>query len=182
MNTTEIRRILHTAINKQMTTDVFACDQLQSLKSEKFAVIVNSDTSDEPGTHWLALFKESGDTVEFFDSYAMPIEFYNTNILNFVSTKCKFLRQSEIQIQSDFSSVCGQFCIFYLVSRANGLNFNDILNEFSEINLSKNNEKVSRFVRDNFGLDSSTACANERNIFLQDLIVQCSKIFIKSLV
>lgn len=180
MNTTEIRKILNAAIDVRYTTEVLACDQLHLVKSNEFALIINSDTSDKPGTHWLALFKEaSNDIIEFFDSFSMPVEFYNPHILKFINERCNYLNQSRIQIQSNLSTTCGHFCIFYLIQRTRGVTFENILSEFSRTNLVKNDKKVETFVNENFYLRNVSSHSTEStrdDTFIGEIIIQCCKV------
>src|SRR5438128_1093615 len=53
------------ALDEQPSTD-----DLSELKKYPVAYIINSDPSNKPGQHWLAVYKESQDgALEFFDSY-----------------------------------------------------------------------------------------------------------------
>ena len=56
---------------------VFASDQLPKEKEiqTRSAYIVNVDTHDRQGSHWLRIFKEN-DQCEVFDSYGLPIHWY----------------------------------------------------------------------------------------------------------
>ncbi|XP_054709220.1 uncharacterized protein F54H12.2-like [Uloborus diversus] len=45
---------------------------------------VNTDKHTEPGTHWIALFIENPQTVEFFDSYGLSPQAYGNHITRFV--------------------------------------------------------------------------------------------------
>jgi len=75
--------------------------------------VFNTDCSSKPGTHWLACYYDHpSNTLEFFDSYAQTPSFYNLIIPRNLIT-----RLNEIPLQSEFSTVCGQYCIYYLVSR-----------------------------------------------------------------
>ena len=58
MNTREIQNILSESVPKSFHATVLAADQLKTVKSQQFACVVNNQTSDEPGMHWLAVFKK----------------------------------------------------------------------------------------------------------------------------
>ena len=57
-----------------------ACDRLPSrpIKKEACWYIVNTDPHNRPGRHWLALWTHSGNVCEVMDSYALPLESYET--------------------------------------------------------------------------------------------------------
>ena len=100
----------------------FGENQLKNLTVTHFPcfLIVNVDSSDMIGSHWLAIgiFK---DTIEVFD----PLGF---TIFNWVRVPCDLLdflhrmslsREVKVspRIQSDKSTNCGFYCIFYIILR-----------------------------------------------------------------
>ena len=100
----------------------YAENQLKNLTINHFPcfLIVNVDSSDMRGSHWLAigLFTE---TIEIFD----PLGF---TIFNWARVPCDlldFLHRMSVsrsvrvspRIQSDTSSYCGFYCIFYIILR-----------------------------------------------------------------
>ena len=100
----------------------YAENQLKNLTINHFPcfLIVNVDSSDMRGSHWLAigLFTE---TIEIFD----PLGF---TIFNWARVPCDlldFLHRMSVsrsvrvspRIQSDTSSYCGFYCIFYILLR-----------------------------------------------------------------
>ena len=130
MNTIEIDDILQRArsrnlLERRATSEVtylgvfpfdfFPKKRLQA-PSSSFQFVFNTDCSSKPGTHWLACYYDHpSNTLEFFDSYAQTPNFYNLLIPRNVITQL-----NEIPLQSEFSTVCGQYCIYYLVSRLYG--------------------------------------------------------------
>ena len=100
----------------------FAENQLKSLTVTHFPcfLIVNVDSTETNGSHWLAIgiFKNS---IEIFD----PLGF---TIFNWARVPCDLLdflhrmsltRQVRVspRIQSDQSTFCGFYCIFYIILR-----------------------------------------------------------------
>ncbi|GFV28011.1 hypothetical protein TNCV_1940101 [Trichonephila clavipes] len=45
-------------------------------------LVANTDTRDQEGSHWLAMYIKDKDTLEFFDSYGLPPEMYGVHISN----------------------------------------------------------------------------------------------------
>ena len=75
MNTLDIKRILISSISLKYSSYVLACDELKSVSvsAQGFCIVVNKDTSHQPGSHWVAIFNENkSEVIEFFDSFAMP--------------------------------------------------------------------------------------------------------------
>ena len=155
MNTLEIDHILNAMLfsngvhSKQQGSPaaeylgVFAADQipLEKIKlcNANFFVL-NTDPSSQSGTHWVACFKHSYNSVsflqsniisnpenilEFFDSFAKSPNYY----------KFSFPPNLEIvkghsQLQSNYSSVCGQYCIYFLFQRVcKARSFSSIISE-----------------------------------------------------
>ena len=101
----------------------YAEDQVENLKITSFPcfLIVNIDSSELPGSHWIGLgvFQNK---IEIFD----PLGF---NIFNWSRIPCgllNFLHTLSVsktvvvnpRIQSDESNLCGLFSIFYVLKRA----------------------------------------------------------------
>ena len=100
----------------------FAENQLKSLTVTQFPsfLIVNVDSTDTSGSHWLAIgiFKNS---IEIFDPLGFTI--FNwarvpCDLLDFLH-RMSFTRQVRVspRIQSDQSTFCGFYCIFYIILR-----------------------------------------------------------------
>ena len=98
----------------------FAEDELNISISFPIFLIVNIDRSDMKGSHWIAIgiFK---DEVEIFDPLGFDIFTWSRvpcHLLNFlhrlsVSRNVSVLKR----IQSDSSTLCGFYCIFYVLFR-----------------------------------------------------------------
>lgn len=183
MNSVVLKKILDAGVNQNYYTNVLPCDQLYHVKSNQFAIIVNSDKAKDPGQHWLAIFKEyDSDNIEFFDSCNMPLSFYDKSIKNFLELHSKNIVRNQKRYQSAFSATCGEFCIYYLVHRVNGYRFIDLMNGFNRVDLTKNDDMVKQFIRENFGMnfskghEESTTLAEVRRIVE---VVQCCVILSK---
>ena len=181
MNSNELRNILASTIPSEYQTGVLACDQLNFITKFKFAIILNTDDSTKSGLHWLSLFKPNADSqvVEFFDSFGLPYQFYDKRISSFLS-KFSFARTSSFQIQSTFSDVCGHFCVYFLSSRVKGITFDCILNSFSLHDLTKNDERVKTFVKQNFKHTSANVESRSHDDLIELFIHQCCKKQIKT--
>ncbi len=100
-------------------------------------LIANTDASTAPGKHWTAFYFESPYHVEFFDSFGHTPCTYAFHIPTQAS--------NTLQYQSNFSVVCGQFCIYYLYYRARGLSLCDIQSMFTALHPDLNDSKVNCF-------------------------------------
>lgn len=91
---------------------VFMLDQLPLIPRRIEAAIVNLDTSDGPGTHWVAYYKRNNQ-IEYFDSYGNlqpPRE-----IINYLGENIKY---NYYRYQNDNSVICGHLCLRFLFENA----------------------------------------------------------------
>src|SRR5882757_2132784 len=122
MNTQEIISILRVCVPKAYLTTVVPADKLNSVGSQQFAFVANFQDSSQPAMHWIAMFKNRGETeVDFFDSCGMPIESYSPTFQSFLSKKANVIRLNALRIQSATSNACGHFSIYYLLHRVKGI-------------------------------------------------------------
>ena len=129
-----------------VTTGVLPCDEVHTVESSRFAIIINSDPHYLPGTHWLAFFRDSPDSVfEFYDSLAQDPSSYGEDFINFIKLQGGNCRRSLIQIQDVKQTTCGNHCVFYLYKRLRGFLMDEIVNEFDHKDLTKNDHFVVRF-------------------------------------
>ena len=78
---------------------------------------------------------------EYFDSFGLyPLDL---NIYKFIKNKY-FLASSKI-LQNLFSSACGQYCIFFIINRANRFSYDQILSLFND-NTLENDTHVMEYV------------------------------------
>jgi hypothetical protein len=123
---------------------VFARDQLPKpgeVTEHPACLISNTDTSNEPGEHWVAMYFPNDANIEFFDSYANSPDYYNFTIPTTTN-----LILSPFQIQSYESNKCGHFSLFYLYKRACNLSISNIFDCFTTSYLNNNDYIVEKFV------------------------------------
>ena len=128
MNEIHIEDILRRAIGPGFL-GVFAADELPSefdVSNKPRCLIANTDPSSEVGSHWVAFYIiPFSKRYEFFDSYAIHPLIYFPNLKNNPSMI------NPLSLQRLNSSVCGQYCIYYLYLRMLGhQNLTSILRSF----------------------------------------------------
>lgn len=116
--------------------DLFA--SIKSLKNKLF--VVNTDNSNYPGSHWVA-FNFSSASCEFFDSYGQSPIIYGLHKI-FQRYKVTY---SNKPIQGFNSSVCGQYCILFLLLRSRGYSYSNIISWFTNDNT---NEEFDHIVNE----------------------------------
>ena len=149
MDENELTRLLrNNSITSPYFCGVLSHDELNMLPTpDEGFYICNSDHSQGPGKHWLAIgWFQHGQSTEFFDSLAKEPSSYHANIENFLLCKGHSYKYSKKRIQSTVSIKCGEFCVFYAYHRCKGYSFEQILSMFSATNLVLNDIVVERFV------------------------------------
>jgi len=121
----------------------FAHDELASLTIQSLPVylIVNFDHSLSKGTHWIAI-RISKRSLEIYD----PLGFNALRWPNFPHLLLDFLHKFSLhrrifisrEIQSTRSTLCGFYCVFFVLYRQNNL-FSSCVKVFSK-NLRKNDK------------------------------------------
>ena len=92
--------------------------------------IVNTDTSREPGKHWVAFYLENEHYGEFFDSYGNAPGHLAREFETFLQRRVERYSYNDKKLQGDYSTVCGQFCLFYLHHRCRGYDMREITRMF----------------------------------------------------
>lgn len=90
-------------------------DNLPKKPHQHESGIVNLDSSEGPGTHWVAYYKNKS-FVQYFDSFGNlkpPKEV--------VSYLGKNITYNYTQYQTYDSVICGHLCLYFLFSHANTL-------------------------------------------------------------
>ena len=130
---------------------VYARDTLPR-KPRRGFYVVNFDKTGESGSHWVCMrIGKSSNT--YFDSYGRkPPPFTQRDFAKFLGLK-KRLEKNTIQLQSDFSTTCGQWCIYYIWRTCNGWNMKNITTPFKSQTPLVNDHVMSYILKKNFGVD-----------------------------
>lgn len=110
-------------------------------------LIANTDTSSEPGAHWVAFYFRSDGIGEYFDSYGRDIQ--HREFYNFLQRHCIDYIVNAKRLQQLYSTICGEYCIYFLLHRSFGISMSSILSRFI-VNFSKNDRIVQQFMHSYF--------------------------------
>ena len=125
---------------------VFVADKTPiHIESYPKAFIVNTDPSDKPGEHWLGVWFNNEESVEFYDSYAMPPHYYSKDIQQFV--RRPILQDIPWALQEYDSSTCGDYALYFLMMRAKGYYIPTIMKQFKRHDYVNNDLKVVRHIK-----------------------------------
>ena len=149
MNTFQLAQVLtKDPFTKESFAYVYACNQLSSIQINEYpkSFVVNTDPMGLPGTHWTAIYFNEQMKGEFFDSYGKHPIHYNKYFLDFMNRNGVQWKHNKIQLQSAFSSVCRQYCIYFLYHRCRKRSMLSIVNSFVNDKL-RSDQLVYDFVR-----------------------------------
>ena len=170
MNTREIDHALRThGSTKAVFKGVFSADSLPSAQTRQGMVgpaawVCNTDPSNQPGSHWIAFYQDTPSQLEIFDSFGRPITSYHSNIQDFCDGAL-LVQQSQV-VQSSLSTTCGQFVMFFLLRRASGESYSQIIHLFTD-STEANDIMVCQYVNHYFGLRTKVF---DPNMMVQALI------------
>ena len=118
---------------KRVFRGVYPEDRLPPKPSHttRNAYIVNTDPLGEPGEHWLALWCENNEC-EFFDSYGLPIAFYDIREVKTWLEQWKTVWRSDKSLQAFNSNACGHYALLYLKAKSRGQSLEEFLSKYTE--------------------------------------------------
>ena len=151
MNTKQIRFALEkNPITSPVFRGVFAADQLPVPHyTSPSAYVANCSNADSGGTHWSAFYQDDPSIMEVFDSYGKPLDFYNPHLLSFTHG-LQQIRQVQA-LQQPLSTVCGQYCLYFLFNRCSGESYSQLIHSFTD-NPLINDKIVCQYVNQCFDL------------------------------
>lgn len=151
MNTQELVAVLEADMFcRDIPSLVCGRDKLINHSFDEIPIVIsNIDPSRKPGSHWIAIYKTSNSAVEYFDSYGLPP--LHTDVNAKLSSTFTNISFNTIQLQGSNTSVCGQYCLVFLLLRVRNYAMNEITDLLSKCD---NNElrdhTVNTFINNNF--------------------------------
>jgi hypothetical protein len=107
----ELRNYLnkYSGMNEYVFNDILMKDQIKNLpQNKKLFCIVNYDTSEKSGSHWVAIVKDNN-IVFYFDSYGIyPLKEVKQRYPN------KKIIYNDYAVQKINSNICGHLCIAFI--------------------------------------------------------------------
>jgi len=119
MNTRQIDSILRSdPYAESVFRGVFARDKSPQKVGWPAALVWNLDTSKSPGSHWVALYINPHGRGYYFDSYGLPPLYKKFE--NLLNRNCLWWNFNRATLQAPFSTVCGQYCVYFLLCMCPG--------------------------------------------------------------
>lgn len=100
---------------------VYSRDKLPIKITYPASLIFNTDTSQGPGEHWIALYYNSHGSCYFYDPLGLPPKVYNMG--SYLTRTSKRWTWNRDQHQSINSNLCGYFCFLFLILKARKISF-----------------------------------------------------------
>jgi len=123
MNSDEIERFLRARVKG--FDGVFSVD---NLPEDPHLLVCNTDPSDEPGRHWIAIYVDNEGHGEFFDSFGRrPV----VDFEHYMNRHCLSWNYNDKHLQSIVSKFCGHFCIYFCILRSRGYDMCKIVRSLS---------------------------------------------------
>ncbi len=108
----------------------FMKDQLSGKPKETECAIVNFNNSNQPGTHWVAFYKNGVQRI-YFDSFG---QIPPTEIQKYLKTPEEYKHNTPVierntdVVQKPNTNICGHLCIYVLDQLNKGIPYQDIIN------------------------------------------------------
>ena len=108
---------------------VFMRDTLPNKPRTNECGIMNFNTSDQSGSHWVCWYKNGQERI-YFDSFGCitPEE-----LQKYLKTKSEYnnntlcIKRNTEQVQQPNTQICGQLCLYVLKNLSDGMSFQDVL-------------------------------------------------------
>jgi hypothetical protein len=107
----------------------YPCDRLPELNKFPCSIVINTGNSQTKGVHWVAVFCNDHENVNYFDSLAMKPNQLINNFLN----KFKNIQFNKVAVQPLFSISCGSYAICYIFFLSMGYSLKKFLTLFKSI-------------------------------------------------
>jgi len=134
MYSSQLEAILgHEPIVCKYFAGIFSCNTVpEHLNMKRYFYIVNTAPSFTSGEHWILIFVDEDKTI-VFDSLANVSSFYSLCFKTFLKKLCSnsILIANEIQIQSNTSSSCGVYCIYFAIELCKQYSINTVMRRFT---------------------------------------------------
>ena len=116
---------------------------LRARRKRPCAYVCNTAKANHPGEHWVCFYFDRGGALpEFMDTYGRtPL---TASFKRFLGKKG--FKRNGCALQNLMSTVCGQYCLYYILMRCRGHSMKSILCKFAYSDTLDNDRRVNREV------------------------------------
>lgn len=109
--------------------------------------IMNTDTSNLPGRHWLGLWLPKKNVCKVLDSFSLDLDVYETTApLQACLKQFKYVTRNRQSLQSVMDQSCGDYAFMFLVMRSQGKSLTEFVNMFNKHDYVRNDRKVGKWL------------------------------------
>jgi hypothetical protein len=130
MNTNHIIKVMNRYPN---FGGVFPSNRIKIYNFRPNGLIVNLDPDYKPGIHWVSLYVNEDDSIDYFDSFGFPFPF--PNLLKF-----EIIMVNKRLIQPFESEFCGVHAMHFLICKFKGYSNSKIMERYNSLNLETNDQ------------------------------------------
>lgn len=145
-NTTSNYDLMKLMKNVKSFKGVFMKDTLpKTMSKRKSSGIINLDIDKNEGTHWVCYYNDpKNQYVEYFDSFGLAPP---NEIISFLRKAGKQgIQLNTSQLQNLKSSLCGQFCVYYIKEREKGNAPYDVLYQLAQKPVYENESFIKKYI------------------------------------
>ena len=139
--------------------DIIPTPSVEIAQKSKLAYVINTGNSDTTGQHWVCfLVDRNKGIIYYFDSLGFAPYFYEY-IGNFIKRFNIYnVCHNKHRVQGLNSSVCGQYCILFLIHVCEGGTYDSFLRIFSKTEYVINDTLVCQVISKKFPFVKSKLC------------------------
>lgn len=137
----------------------FSADAIPTTLNYPCALVVNTDPSSLPGSHWVAFYAESDEQLEMFDSFGHSYTKYPQ--FSYFIDKFETVKFNGMRLQQYFSSTCGYYALVFILFRCKKFSMEDVVHLFTD-NHGNNDQVVTSFVNRTWRFNKSIYSSTER--------------------
>ena len=137
-----IEKIKHNADGPTLAAfhGVFPIDQLPfAVPHYPFFMIVNTQSHNLPGEHWITVFIDADRRGDIFDSLALPL---NNTLVRWMNRFTLSFTSNRLTYQHPLSATCGAFTLYFILHR---LHNSDCMTETFSSNVVINEQIIRHF-------------------------------------
>lgn len=113
--------------------------------------VVNTKPHTHPGEHWVCVLKTEDNKGIYFDSYGQPP--FNFEEVGLVLENCTEWKFNDVPLQSPLSTVCGQYCIFFLTHIVRGYSLKHIAHMLNEGDSCANDAFIYNYIKEMYPVE-----------------------------
>ena len=149
-------------VTKNYFNGVYPIDMLKFIEEKPKLIICNTDPSYKDGKHWILMYFNELDEVDFFDSLGKKPSYYGDEFLNFMTKFASVCFFTPFRIQPVNSNLCGQYCCYFAHKRCQGFKMKYILNNFPSAQIVKLFSQIylKKYVENNKKNNKNNKCQN----------------------